>query len=252
MYYEGAGEGETLVFLHGFTLDRRMWEPQAVGFQESYHVIRPDAKGHGLSDAPLTGYSRADRVDDLARLVDNLKIDRFHLVGLSMGGTTALGYALAHPERLRSLTLVSSGAAGYGVSKKITKLDRIARADGVKEALETWKRWSLSWYKDDLKQLGEFLEEMMDGFSGATWKDPMRGKYPRDDDMSRLGEIKVPTAIFAGSLDRIFAGLAKKLYDRIKGSWLKVYEGVGHMVNLEIPDRFNADLKAFLEGVSRS
>ncbi len=252
MYYEGAGEGESLVFLHGFTLDRRQYRPQVEFFRDTHHVITPDAKGHGLSDAPLSGYSRADRVEDLAKLVDTLKIERFHLVGLSMGGSTALGYGLAHPERLRSLTLVSSGAAGYGVSKKITKLDRIAREEGVETALATWKRWSLSWYKGDLKKLGEQLETMMDDFSGATWRDPMRGKYPREDDLSRLGEIKVPTAIFAGALDKVFAELAEKLHAGIESSRLKIYENIGHMINLEIPDRFNADLKVFLEGASRS
>lgn len=247
LYYEAAGEGETLVFLHGFSLDRRMWGTQSLFFRERYHVLLPDARGHGLSDAPLTGYSRADRVEDLLRLLNSLEIDRFHLVGLSMGGATSIGFALKYPERLRSLTLVSSGAAGYGVSKKFDKLDHTARDQGVEVALQNWKDWSLAWYRGDKQELGEFMNNMMSGYSGAVWRDPMRGKYPKEDDLSRVSSIRIPTAIFAGELDEIFAHLARKLHERIEGSRLSIYSGVGHMVNLEEPNRFNADLKVFLE-----
>ena len=249
LYYEAAGEGETLVFLHGFSLDRRMWAAQSEFFRDRYHVLTPDARGHGLSDSPLTGYSRVDRVEDLARLLDSLQIDRFHLVGLSMGGATSIGFALKQPDRLRSLTLVSSGAAGYGVSKKFDKLDHTARDQGVDVALQKWKDWSLAWYRKDKQELGEFMNQMMSGYSGAVWRDPMRGKYPKEDDLSRVGSIKSPTAIFAGELDEVFAALAAKLHERIEGSRLTIYPEVGHMVNLELPEQFNADLKAFLEGL---
>ena len=245
-YCEEAGEGESLVFLHGFTLDHRMWQPQVEFFSKRFHVLCPDARGHGKSDAPLTGYSRAHRVQDLAGLVDKLRIDRFHLVGLSMGGATAIGYALERPETLRSLTLVSSGAAGYGVSKKISRLDQIAKEQSVEAALEKWRAWSLAWYKDDRADLRDFLDKMMADFSGGTWRDPLRGQYPREDDLSRVHRIKLPTAIFAGKLDKVFAELAAKLHTKIAGSRLLLYPKTGHMLNLEQPDRFNHDLDSFL------
>ena len=251
IYYEGAGEGEALVFLHGFTLDRRMWRPQVEYFRDKYHVITPDARGHGLSDAPLSGYSRADRVQDLARLVDNLKIESFHLVGLSMGGATAIGYALEHQDRLKSLVLVSTGAAGYDVGKKFPHLDQLARDKGAAAALNKWRSWSLAWYKDDRRELRDFLDSMMSEYSGAVWKDPMRGQYPREDDLSRVNRITVPTAIFAGALDKVFVPLAEQLHELIAGSRMFMYPHIGHMANLENPDRFNADLKVFLEGGAR-
>jgi 3-oxoadipate enol-lactonase len=246
IYYEGAGEGEALVFLHGFTLDRRMWQPQVEFFRDRYYVITPDARGHGLSDAPLSGYSRVHRVQDLAHLIDQLKIESFHLVGLSMGGSTAIGYALEHQERLKSLTLVSTGAAGYSPGKKFDHLDQVARDEGPSAALEKWRTWSLSFYKDDRRELRDLLDSMMSKYSGAVWKDPMRGKYPREDDLSRVSRITVPTAIFAGELDKVFLTLALLLHESISHSRLNVYENTGHMLNLEQPDRFNSDLEAFL------
>ncbi len=251
LHYEESGEGTPLIFLHGFSLDRRMWRPQAVLLSLKYRVICPDALGHGRSDCPKTGYSRAHRVEDLAKFVDTLKIDRFHLVGLSMGGSTAIGFALKYQERLVSLTLASTGAAGYSVSRKFEKLDQVARKDGVELARQKWLDWSLAWYRRDRKDVGQLIETMMDNYSGAVWADPMRGRYPKEQDLDRVHNIAVPTLIMAGELDRVFASLAGKLNRRISGSILKVYEGIGHMLNLETPDRFNADLEPFLENAGR-
>jgi len=248
-FYSEEGKGVPLVFLHGFSLDHRMWQPQQEYFSQHYRVICPDARGHGKSDTPLTGYSRAHRVQDLEELVDKLGLERFHLVGLSMGGATAIGHALAHPERLRSCTLISSGAAGYEVSMKFSRLDDVAQRQGVTVALEKWKNWTLSWYKEDRRDLRDLLDRIMSEYSGSIWRDPMRGQYPPEDDLSAVNRISVPTAIFAGRLDKVFAGLANLLHERIPASRLYVYPATGHMVNLEKPDQFNNDVAAFLAEV---
>jgi len=238
-----------VVFLHGFSLDHRQWAPQVPFFAPLYRVILPDARGHGLSEASKTGYSRNHRVQDLSQLVDILKIEKFHLVGLSMGGATAIGYALKHQERLKSLTLVSTSAAGYSVGKKFSRLDDLAKSEGVDAALKKWMDWGLAWYKDDLREIGETLKQMMTEYSGAVWADPMRGKYPRSDDLQNVHAINVPTQILAGELDRMFVPLAKMLHKQIADSRLTLYENTGHMINLEAPKRFNADLGKFLREV---
>jgi len=236
-----------VLFLHGFTLDHRMWAAQAAFFHDRYRVILLDSRGHGLSDAPETGYSRAHRVEDLQRFIDHLQIERFHLVGLSMGGSTGIGYALKHQDRLASLTLVSTGAAGYNVGKKISRIDRIAREKGVEAAQKKWKDIALGWYRQDKKEIRDLMERMINEHSGAVWRDPMRGRYPREYDVEKVHAITVPTMIFAGAADRIFLPLARLLNERIPNSRLRVYDDVGHMVNLEAPERFNRELKRFLE-----
>jgi len=224
-----------------------MWAAQAAFSHNRYRVILLDARGHGLSDTPETGYSRAHRVEDLQRFIDHLQIERFHLVGLSMGGTTGIGYALKHQDRLASLTLVSTGAAGYDVGGKISHIDRIAREKGVETAQKKWKDIALGWYRQEKKEIKELLERMMDEHSGAVWRDPMRGRYPREYDLKKVHAITVPTMIFAGAADRIFLPLARLLNERIPNSRLRVYDDVGHMVNLEAPERFNRELKRFIE-----
>jgi 3-oxoadipate enol-lactonase/2-succinyl-6-hydroxy-2,4-cyclohexadiene-1-carboxylate synthase len=179
--------------------------------------------------------------------VDYLKLARFHLIGLSMGGATAIGYALEHQSRLISLTLASTGAAGYSVSKKFERLDRVARREGINLARRKWMDWSLAWYKDKHHDVGRFIKAMMDDYTGAAWADPMRGRYPRESDLERIHRITCPTLILVGELDKVFTTLARKIHSRIGGSILNVYAQTGHMLNLEAPDRFNRDLGEFIQ-----
>jgi pimeloyl-ACP methyl ester carboxylesterase len=103
LYYEVTGNGTPIVFLHGFTCDHRNWDPQVRYFSKKYKVITYDARGHGQSSMPDTiPYSYAD---DLAALMDYLKIEKAVIVGHSMGGTPAFFYAFNHPERVLALVL---------------------------------------------------------------------------------------------------------------------------------------------------
>ena len=240
-------ERPPVVFLHGFTLDHRMWIANATYFKNDFRVILMDARGHGLSDSTETGYSRAHRVADLLGFLDALRLERVHLVGLSMGGATAIGFALAYEHRLASMTLVDTGAAGYSPGKKITRIDNLAKDKGIEEARQKWIDTTLIWYKKDKEHIKQLMLTMMTEHSGAVWLDPMRGKYPGEDDLSRVNRITVPTKIFVGEKDRIFLPLAQKLHERITNSSLSIYDGVGHMLNLEEPVRFNEELKVFLE-----
>ena len=257
LYYEETGpespddlkDKRPLVFLHGFTLDRRMWSREAERFGRAYRVIVPDALAHGLSDAPATGYSRGDRVEHLRRFLDKLEIARAHVIGLSMGGSTAIGLALDYPDRMASMTLVDSGVAGFSSGKRIGHIDQIAREKGLEAARRKWMKTALVFYKQDKAHIKQLLATMMAEHSGAVWMDEMRGKYPRLVDLEVVERITVPTMIFVGELDRIFVPLAQELNRKIKTSRLSIFEGVGHMLNLEAPERFELELDQFLGGL---
>lgn len=253
LHYLDHGSGEPILFLHGFTIDHRQWIP--LGDKtlidwcklNNFRAIIPDMRGHGMSDAPKTDYRRADRVLDLIELLDELKIEKCHVVGLSMGGSTGIGMAFSHPERMRSLTLVATGAAGYNVGTKISKLDNLAIEVGIEPAKKQWAEWSMSYYdKKGRADISSLLSIMIQDHSGAIWLDPMRGKYQRTNDLEHVYTIKLPTLIMIGSDDKIFVPLARQLHERIGGSKLIVYDSVGHMINLEIPQRFYSDLADFL------
>lgn len=247
IYYEEAGAGIPAVFLHGFTLDRRMWNPNVDFFANKYDVILPDSRGHGLSSAPKTGYSRNDRVEDLRRFIEDLGLDKLHLIGLSMGGSTAIGFALKYQDRLRTLTLVSSGAAGYKLARDFGQFDEVAKTEGLEAARSEWRELSLKWFVGERSGPRELMERMINEHSGAIWMDSMRGKYPSTPDLDQVHRITIPTLIIAGERDKVFVPLAEALHERIAGSRLVVVKDVGHMVNLERPEEFNRLVGEFLE-----
>lgn len=109
LYYEEQGAGEPLLLLHGLGSNGRSWEYQVEPFARQYRVIVPDVRGHGRSAKPTGPYSVSQFANDIFNLLDHLQIDRFHLVGLSMGGMIGFQMAVDRPERLKSMTIVNSG-----------------------------------------------------------------------------------------------------------------------------------------------
>lgn len=249
LYYEEHGAGEPIIFLHGFTLDRRVWGPQVKYFSASYRVIVVDSRGHGKSDSPHTGYGRENRIDDLLKLFRHLSMEKAHLAGLSMGGSTAIGFALKHQSMLKSLTLVSTGAAGFKPGRKVARVDEFAKKEGVESARKHWLEWNLIYYKEKHQDVGRLLKKMIEEHSGAIWADRMRGQYPRTNDLEHVHEITIPTLLIAGEKDKVFVPLSEQLHKRIKGSQLVVVKGAGHILNLEFPQEFNRELNQFLGDV---
>lgn len=250
LYYEESGSGTPVVFLHGFTLDRRMWRRQVEYFSKKRRVIVYDSRGHGLSDAPDTGYSRADRLRDLRQLTQSLHLGQFHAVGLSMGGGVALAYAIEHPVDLLSLTLVGSYAAGYSLPPGYRRLPEVSSASDVAVARQQRVESVLSYYKDE--NLRRELAEIMASYSDRIWLDPMRGKYPVYDDVNGSKNAKMPTLIFVGGKDHYFIPLAKTLHENIQNSEIDIVPGVGHMLNMEAPERFNQRLAQFLDRIDHN
>ena len=145
--------------------------------------------------------------------------------------------------------MVSTGAAGHSPGKKIEILDEIAQTRGIEAAKEKWLEWILVWFKKRDPKIGQLIETMVNDFSGAIWVDPMRGKYPRTIDLKNAHNIKARTLLVAGKLDHLFVELSEKLHQKIENSQLIVLEEAGHMLNLEYPDKFNAELQNFIESI---
>ena len=106
LYFEIAGSGQPLVLLHGFTLDTRMWDDQFEPLTREFQVIRYDMRGFGQSGPPAS--ERYAHADDLRDLLDHLRVDKAHLVGLSKGGAIALDFTLAYPRRVNKLVLIDT------------------------------------------------------------------------------------------------------------------------------------------------
>ena len=242
LYYERFGIGETIVFLHGFSLDHRMWQDQIDIFASEYQVLTYDMQGFGRSTIPTKQYSH---YEDLHKLLSFLKIDKIHLVGLSMGGEAAIEFTLKYPSKVRSLCVIDSSIDGYSENVDWTVHKK---EEGIEIAKQNWLNHKVFETTVKNAKVKKKLTKIMELYSGWHWfnNDPREHVYPKS--VNRLSEISVPTLIIVGEKDLpYFISQSKILNQEIKASELLIIPGVGHMSNMESPQAVNMALTNFLD-----
>lgn len=255
IYFEAAGHGPSVIFLHSGNLDSRTWNPQFLSFARTFHVVRYDIRGLGRSSPADVPYASHD---DLLALMDSLHIARASLVGISGGARIAIDFALAHPSRVDRLVLAEPGLSGWRFHQigdtSWAKAWRAAaaRRDSVGMA-ESWL--ASDWMKPAMEhpELRARLHEWILAGAG-NWIGLVRhGDLERVASPPALGrtrEIRAPTLVIVGSRDlpdikHIVDTLAATVPDVRRVT----FEGSGHMVNLEQPDHFNRVVMDFLRPV---
>lgn len=245
--YERAGEGPALVLVHGFGLDRRLWEPQAEALAGRFTVIRPDCRGFGLSTGELDqGYRHGA---DLCALLDHLGVERATVGGMSMGGQIALELAVLDPDRVERLVLVDPFLADHQFSEAWhgmwKALAQLARNQGIEAAKETWRDGMLFSVDDRAPRAGALLRSMMEDWSGWHLEHPEHFPYERIS--PRLSEVRVPTLITVGELDLPdFHAIAERLEQRLGEARRVTIAGAGHVPCLEDSAAFGELLEPFL------
>lgn len=250
LYYEVAGDGLSLVLIHGFTLDTRMWDDQFEEFAQQYRVVRYDVRGFGKSALPTEeSYSH---VDDLKALLNHLEIVQAHILGLSMGGSIAINFALSQPEMTRKLIVVDAGPEGSMSDKGLRSLDPIlarAGAAGGKAANEVWLDHPLFKPARENPAVGARLAQIVGENSGWHWvnSNPLRPMDPPV--IPRLNEIKAPVLIIMGEHDESYIHESAAIMRHgLREPQLVVLPNVGHMSNMEAPQLFNEVVLSFLAG----
>ena len=253
LYYEVAGEGDPIAFVHGFALDARMWDAQFLALADRYRVLRYDARGFGRSDPPESPDFR--HADDLHALLEHLETPAAHVVGLSMGGRIALQHALLYPEATRSLVLVDSALDGFEWSAEWAAaqdaIEECAQRDGLQAAKKMWLEDSLFAPAREDPALAARLARMIDEYSGWSWlNDTPRGIDPPGG--RRLRDVRAPTLVIVGERDLPdFLRAADLLAEGIPSARKAVMPGVGHMSNMEDAAAFNTLLLRFLQAHSQ-
>ncbi len=251
LYYEIAGAGAPLILVHGFSLDRRMWDDQFATLAADYRVIRYDVRGFGNSaEASATPYSYPD---DLLGLMNVLDIESAHMVGLSMGGAIAVDFATEHPERVRSLVPVDAPLGGFDwitdFPKRMGVAAAVANEAGMDAALKLWLEDELLVPAMNNPACAPALNEIIGGYSGWHWTSGVKGAGRETPTIQSLGAIASPTLVIVGEHDLAdFHAMGDAMVEGIDGARKVVMSGVGHMSNMEDPAGFNALLREFLSG----
>jgi pimeloyl-ACP methyl ester carboxylesterase len=250
LYYETNGTGPAVVLIHGGQLDCRMWDDQATAFSRHFRVIRYDVRGYGGSLRPDVLYSDAD---DLAALLDYLKVDKAHLIGLSLGGRIAIDFAVAHAPRVGSLTLAGPGWSGHEppdgnkTDLRMWNIIKAARDEGPEKATELWLKDPFMAPAMEQAHLQPALRRIARENAHCWLENPVLQRSPSPPAAARLGEIKVPTLLVLGDRDvPQIKATVETLEKGISGAKKVVIKGAGHMVNMEKPEIFNDIVLNFL------
>lgn len=244
-YLEGGDpNGTPVVLIHGFGGDKDNWSFYAPYITQNYRLIAPDLPGFGENARRLDlSHAMAIQVERLAAFLDALGIDKCHLGGNSMGGFIALQFALAYPERLRSLTLFNN-AGVLGTSE--SELQKLVEADAKASPLVPRTVSELEWLLGFIAHKPSYIPGRFKSVVFDTMKphipllDQIFGELIEDFEQrplnDRLGDVIVPTQIIWGRHDRLIdVSCAEIQHAGIKGSELVIFDDVGHVPMIEKP-----------------
>jgi pimeloyl-ACP methyl ester carboxylesterase len=251
--YDDAGSGAAVVLLHGYPFNRSMWREQSEALSTKYRVITPDLRGLGETPPANEPATMAEMARDVAALLDELRIGRVALGGLSMGGYVALAFYRRFPLRVRALILADTRPQGdteqagrnrEEQAQKILKVGMQSIADDFLKKVLTPA--TLSGKPETVASVREMI--LKTDPQGAA--NALRGMAVRSDQTAFLEEILAPTLILGGSEDQLTPPADAELMHReIRGSRLEILEGASHLSNLERPAEFNRALLDFLDAL---
>jgi pimeloyl-ACP methyl ester carboxylesterase len=261
LYYEEAGTGYPILFVHEFAGDYRSYETQLRFFARRYRCIAYNARGYPPSDVPedWQQYSQERARDDIRAVLDALNIPKAHIVGISMGGFAVLHFGFAHPERASALVVAG---CGYGAQpdKRQQFAEEVARtaaqieARGMAEVAKTYGAGPtrVQYQNKDPRGYAEFLAQLAEHSTrgSANTQRGVQGRRPSlwelQDEMKRL---EVPVLIATGDEDDpcLEPGILMKRL--IPTAALVVFPNTGHALNIEEPALFNQMLDDFFHQV---
>ena len=256
LYYEEAGTGEPLIFIHGHSLDRRMWNEQFFKFAKHYRAIRYDLRGYGISSKQTEDF-QFTHAEDLVALMDALHIRKAHIVGLSLGGFVGADMLGCFPDRMLSAFLASGNIRkSKGPSEPMTKEEAAKRDEEIaaleKKGVDVMKK---EWFEGLMQSGGTRKErmrvplwEMIDDWD--AWQ-PLHKEVRVIIGLDAYAKLKenhpqVPTLIVEGRSPGNRYSDHPEILDYLPNGKLKLLDDCGHMMNMEQPEAFNEALEEFL------
>jgi pimeloyl-ACP methyl ester carboxylesterase len=248
--YRLAGNGTAVVFLHGIGSSSRSWRQQLENLPDGYTKIAWDAPGYGGSADPEPSWRMADYAAALGEFLDDLGVDRVHLVGSSMGGVIAAEFCRYQQDRLYSLTLADTHRGGAAkdpevqrreLDRRLTAFRELSREDFASQRAP--RLLSPEAPPELLEEAVSIMEEVRSpGYETAAVA------LAESDVRDVLPTIAVPTLVLCGDFDRVTPPEeAQRIATAVQGARLEIIPSAGHLSNQENPSEFN---RLVLEHVS--
>ena len=247
LYYELSGSGPTVVLIHGFSIDTRMWDDQMPLLEAHFQVLRYDMRGFGRSALP--NEQPYDPCVDLLELMGVLSIERAIVIGLSLGGWVAIDFAIAYPEKVSALVAADAAIMGYEWEHGRPSVQpvEVAQSQGIEQAKQFWMACPLFEAARRHPRVLRRLDEMVNDYSGWHWVHENPQILADEPAIYNLKNISCPSLVIVGEHDTYdFQQIAKILAQEIPAAYLEIIADAGHMSNMENPRQFNAALEKFL------
>jgi len=262
LHFEEAGAGRAIVFIHEFAGDARSWDDQVRHFMRGWRCIIPSARGYPPSDTPIwdNSYSQDLLTKDVIAILDAAGIDRAHVVGLSMGGYTALMLAAKHPERLMSCTAAAAGGGAplstrqqfieqcHAQAAEFDRAGKVhARTIGLGPTrVQFANKDSLGW-----QRFVDLLSQHPAHAAASIQRAIVAGRRSLYDLEEKLKDTSVPILLIVGDEDEPTLDVNLWMKRLMPTARLAVVPGTGHVVNLEEPAVFNTLVEKFIVDVER-
>lgn len=257
IYYEECGKGEPIIFLHGHSLDRRMWDEQFKPFSKKYRTIRMDFRGYGRSSEQREDL-QFTHVDDVIALMDSFHIQKAHVIGLSMGAFVAGDMLAIYPERLLTCTMASAGIRNCkGPSEPMdsaesAKRDREIEAlkqKGIDTMKKEWIEQLLSSGGSHRERMRKPLTQMIQDWS--AWQPlhkEVRLFYGKEAwaKLRERGTLDIPVLLIRGENEHKTKRTNPNEMRYLSNASFVVIDDCGHMLNMERPTAFNQAVLQFL------
>jgi 3-oxoadipate enol-lactonase len=251
---DGPAGAPVVTLSHPLGATHALWDRQAPVLLPRYRTLLYDVRGHGRSEAPPGPYTLEEMAGDVVALLDTLRVEATHFVGLSMGGLIGMTLALAHPARVRSLVLCDTTACyGEGLRPMWEERIRIAESAGMTETLidKTMDIWFSPGFRRDARATVDRVAAMLRATDPRAYAAAIRA-IAFVDLLPRLDAIRCPTFVVVGEDDPgTTPAMARAIHTRIPDAHLLVLPGARHCSVVESADRFNAALAEFLHRVRR-
>lgn len=252
--YTDTGKGDVLVLLHGFTGTSGTWQPFIDQWKDSYRVVTVDLPGHGKTsgDANLSMRMICQHV---SRLFDFLAIEKCHLLGYSMGGRTALSFAMWYPLYIETLTLES---ASPGLHTKEERAERVEKDtvlakrlqdEGIKSFVDFWEAIPLFKTQERLtKSMQEEVrtERLNQSAYGLAASLTSVGTGVQPSWWDHLDDLTMPICLIVGEEDEKFVRLNERMAAQCEGCTYHIVTGAGHAVHIEQPKVFAQLVEQFI------
>ena len=258
LHYEEAGSGTPILFVHEYSGDWRSWEPQMRFFSRKHRCITYSFRGYPGSDVPDKAemYGQKFAVDDARHMLDHLKIDKAHVVGLSQGAFATAHFGRLHASRALSLTLAGVGSGAGREGHEQFKKDALATAARIrKDGMAKYAHGLITnptrsrFKQKDPRGFAEFVKNLSEhsDIGASNTMAEYQGKRPSLYDFEdAFAKLDVPTLIICGDEDEPCLQPSLWLKRVLPNAGLAMFAKTGHTVNIEEPDLFNRELWNFL------